>query len=83
MSQNYVLGHEIQLIENNFQPFIATFSWSLETNHRGICTGYIQTELMTCFSAENVKIQHFSKKTLNSHVHVSVENDTMKIQKEI
>ena len=28
-------------------------------------------------------IQHFSKKTLNSYVYVSVDNDTMKTQKEI
>ena len=34
-------------------------------------------------SAKNVKNQNFSKKTLNSYVYVLVDNDTMKIQKEI
>ena len=34
-------------------------------------------------SAENVKIQHFFKKIFNFKVYVLVDNDTMKIQKEI
>ena len=33
--------------------------------------------------AENVKIQYFIKKIFNSYVYISVDNDTMKIQKEI
>ena len=33
--------------------------------------------------AKNVKIQYFFKKILNSYVYVSVDNDAMKIQKEI
>ena len=45
--------------------------------------GYIQTELMTCVSAENVKIEYFFKKIFNSYAYVSGDNDTMKIQKEI
>ena len=34
-------------------------------------------------SAENVKIQYFFKKIFNSYVYVLMDNDTMKIQKEI
>ena len=34
-------------------------------------------------SAENFKIEYFLKKIFNSHVHVLVDNDTMKILKEI
>ena len=33
--------------------------------------------------AENVKIQYFLKKIFNSHIYLSVDNDTMKILKEI
>ena len=32
---------------------------------------------------QNVKIQYFSKKTLNAYIYVSVDNDRMKIQQEI
>ena len=34
-------------------------------------------------SAENVKIQYFFKKTFNSYAYISVDNETMKIKKEI
>ena len=77
------------MLSTNFTPVIHTsrrpslLYCCLSINEDILITGYIQTELMTVVSAENVKIQYFFKKVVNSYVYGLVDNDTMKIQKEI
>ena len=58
----------------------------LETSHSAFImqsTVTFKRNSWLLVSAENVKIQYLFKKTFNSYVYVSLDNDTMKIQKEI